>query len=74
MSFFDHPPELRLEGAFWDARTRDRQDILEAVARIPAGRERVLALSPDLARALDEDLGVAVVVDPELVSFSWELR
>jgi hypothetical protein len=72
--FFEHPPDFDLDQILWSARDRDRQEILDAVARIPAGKKRVLAMAPNLAGLLDHDLGIPATIDPQLMSFCWELR
>jgi len=74
--FFEHPPEIDFQQLFASARSRDLLEIRLALGRLPEGKERVLALSPDLAAHLLDrrDLGVPTVIDPALMCYGWELR
>jgi hypothetical protein len=74
-NFFDHPAGFDVDLLLWSARERDRVEIMRAIDDLPRGEPHVLALAPELARALaGEALELPVLVDPELISFSWELR
>lgn len=73
--FFEHPAEFDVERLLWSARERDRVEIMRAIDELPVDEPHLLAIAPDLARVLEgEPLELPVLVDPELVSFSWELR
>jgi nitrous oxidase accessory protein NosD len=73
--FFHAPADLDLDGVFWTARDRDRQEILEAIAQAPPEPPRVLAVAPALAEVLNwAEVRFPAVIDTELVSYAWELR
>jgi len=74
-TFFHAPPDLDLDGVFWTARSRDRQEILEAIAQAPSDPPHVLALAPALAEVLNwAEVRFPTVVDTELICYAWELR